>query len=95
MAKSAGVSKKDIDSKGRISLGSAFANRTVLVEERGDEIVLKLVRLIPERESWLYENTEALASVRRGLNQARAGKFAKRAPDLRAAAKLAAQLRDD
>lgn len=86
---------KDIDSKGRITLGAAFANRTVIVEERGDEIVLKLARLIPEREAWIYENETALASVRKGLKQAKAKKFAQKAPDLKAAAALAAALQDN
>lgn len=89
------VSKKDVDSKGRITLGASFANRTVIVEERDGEIVLKLARLIPQSESWLYENKEALASVRRGLNQARNGKFARKGPDLKAAAELADALRDE
>lgn len=86
---------REIDSKGRITLGAAFANRTVIVEERENEIVLKLARVIPEREAWLYENEEALAAVRRGLNQARTGKLARKRPDLKAAAELAKSLRDD
>jgi len=95
MAKHAIISKKDIDSKGRVTLGASFANRTVIVEEREGEIVLKLARLIPERESWLYENDVALGSVRRGLNEAKRGKFAKKGPDLKAAAELAESLQDD
>jgi hypothetical protein len=86
---------KQADSKGRITLGEAFANRTVLVEQREDEIVVRLARVIPEREAWLYENTGALDSVRKGLAQARAGKFASRGPDLKAAAELADELQDD
>ncbi len=86
---------KNTDSKGRLTLGEAFANRTLIIEERGDEIVLRLARVIPEREAWLYENEEARASVRRGLKQAKAGKFAKRGPDLAEAAKLADQLQDE
>lgn len=73
---------RNTDSKGRITLGESYANRTMLIEERGDEIVLRLARVIPEQESWLYENDKALASLRRGLKQARAGAFAKKGPDL-------------
>ncbi len=83
------------DSKGRITLGESFANRTMLVEKRGDEIVLRLARVIPEREAWLYENKDALDSVRKGLKEAKARTFAKKGPDLRAAASLADQLQDD
>lgn len=94
MARSSPITK-NTDSKGRITLGESFANRTMLVEQRGDQIVLRLARAIPERESWLYDNEKALASVRNGLQQAKAGKFAKKGPDLGAARKLADQLQDD
>ncbi len=86
---------RNTDSKGRITLGESLANRTMLVERHGDEIVLRLARVIPEREAWLYDNKQALASLRRGLKQAKAGKFAKEGPDLEAAAELADQLQDD
>ena len=86
---------KNTDSKGRVTLGESFKNRTVLVEHRGDEIVLRLARVIPEREAWLYENEKALGAVRRGLKQAKAGKFVKKGPDLDAAKTLADQLQDD
>lgn len=89
------VLTKKADSKGRITLGESFANRIVLMETRGDEVVLRLARVIPEGEAWLYENEKALASVRRGLKQAEAREFAKKGPDLADAAKLAAQLQDD
>ena len=93
MAKQSVVAK-NTDSKGRLTLGEAFANRTVLVEHHGDEVIVRLARVIPERESWLYENKEALASVRRALKQAKEGRFAAKAPDLMAAAALAEQLED-
>ena len=87
---------KNVDSKGRLTLGESFANRTVLVEDRGKgELLIKLARVIPEREAWLYENKEAVASVRRGLNQAASGKFGKRGPDLAAAAALSELLQED
>lgn len=84
---------KNIDSKGRLTLGEAFANRAVIVEERGDEIVLHLARVIPEREAWLYENPAALGAVRRGLKQARQRKLSD-GPDLSKAATLAERLED-
>lgn len=86
---------KSTDSKGRVTLGGHFANRAVIVEHRSDdEVVVRLARVIAEREAWLYENPKALGSVRRGLDQARKGKVTKAPPDLKAAAKLADQLED-
>ena len=86
---------KSTDSKGRVTLGGHFANRAVIVEHRSDdEVIVRLARVIPEREAWLYENPKALASVRRGLDQARKGSVTKKPPDLKAAAKLAGQLKD-
>ena len=86
---------KTTDAKGRVTLGGHFANRAVIVEPQGDDaVVVRLARVIPEREAWLYENPKALAAVRRGLDQARKGKVAKNPPDLKAAAKLAARLED-
>ena len=66
---------KTLDAKGRLTLGEAFANRTVFVDEQEDKIVVRLARVIPESEAWLYENPKALSAVRRGLQQARAGKL--------------------
>ena len=71
------------DSKGRITLGKPFANRTVFVEQRGDEIVVRLARVIPEREAWLYENSKALVRVRKGLDQAMKRKFVKARTSMR------------
>lgn len=86
---------KTADAKGRVTLGGHFANRAVIVEQQGeDAIIVRLARVIPEREAWLYENPQALALVRRGLDEARRGKVASKAPDLKAAAKLAAKLKD-
>ena len=86
---------KSTDSKGRVALGAHFANRAVIVEHKSDhEVIVRLARVIPEREAWLYENPKALALVRRGLDQARKGSVAKRPPDMKKAAKLAGQLED-
>ena len=86
---------KSTDAKGRGALGGHFANRAVIVEHKSDdEVVIRLARVIPEREVWLYENPKALVSVRRGLDQARKGKVAKNPPDMKKAAKLAGQLED-
>jgi hypothetical protein len=95
MATRTQVRHKNTDSKGRVTLGRNFANRAVIVEYRSDdEVIVRLARVVLEREVWLYENPIALASVRRGLNQARKGNVARNPPDLKAAAKLAEQLED-
>lgn len=87
---------KNVDSKGRLTLGDSFANQTVLVEQHGEgEVLVKLARVIPAREAWLFDNAAALASVRRGLKEAAGGEFAKKAPDLAAAAALAEQLKEE
>jgi hypothetical protein len=68
-------SLKTIDEKGRLTLGRAYAGRLVEVDEEDDALVLKFRRVVPEREAWLWENGDALATVQRGLNQARAGRL--------------------
>ena|SRR5438477_13198233 len=88
-------STRNTDAKGRVNLGEHFANRTVIVEDRGEgEVLVRLARVIPEREAWLYENDKALSSVRKGLKQAKGRRFAasKSSPDLNAAKKIAEQL---
>ena len=95
MKASAAVFTKHVDSKGRLTLGEDFANETVLVETHADgEVTVRRARVIPARESWLYENKAALNSVRRGLKQATEQRFAG-SPDLAAAAELTGQLQDE
>lgn len=85
---------KTTDSKGRVVLGGRFANRAVIVEQLSEtEIIVKLARIIPEREAWLYDNAGALAAVRGGLAQARAGKV-NDGPDVAADSDFAAGLED-
>jgi hypothetical protein len=77
-----------VDSKGRITLDGRFAGRTVLIEEPDDgTIVIRLARVVPEGEAWLYENAEAMKRVRRGLKDAQNGNFAKKVPNFKADAK--------
>lgn len=89
------IETKTADNKGRVVLGGRFANRAVIIEELNEtEVIIKLARIIPEREVWLYENPEALAAVRAGLAQARAGLYNRQGPDVEADAKFAAELED-
>ena len=88
------ILEKTADSKGRVILGGQFANRAVLVEKLSEtEVLVKMARVIPEREAWLYENPAALASVRTGLAQARSGEV-NSGPDLDADQRLISQLED-
>ena len=94
MAKPAAFSRH-VDSKGRLTLGESFANRTVIVEQHaGGAVLIRLALVVPEAEAWLYENEQAMESVRRGIRQAHTGKFAKKEPDLRAATDLADRIPD-
>jgi DNA-binding transcriptional regulator/RsmH inhibitor MraZ len=77
------MTTKTLDDKGRLVLGSRFANRQVIVEEINDsQIIITMAKVVPEREAWLYKNPEAMEKVLLGLSQARAGKFTAAPPDL-------------
>ncbi|MBI3461705.1 MAG: hypothetical protein HY000_01390 [Planctomycetes bacterium] len=83
------------DSKGRVALGPQFANKTVIIQHIDEtEVRVIAAAVIPEREVWLHKNTQAMASVQKGLSQARAGKLSKRPPDLSADVALVAELDD-
>jgi len=83
------------DSKGRVTLGSAFAGKTVLIEEVAEgEVHICIGKVIPQREAWLYANEVALGAVRKGLQQARELEFVN-GPNLIDAKKLADQIEDD
>ncbi len=87
---------KKADSKGRVTLDARFADRTVLVTPVSDtEVLVTLAQVVPEHEAWLYKNKKALASVRRGLEQAKARQFSKSPPNLAADAKFADNIPDD
>jgi hypothetical protein len=89
------MTTKTADGKGRVTLGSRFANQTVIVEEVDPtEVRITLAQVIPQREAWLREHPKARASVLRGLAQAKAGKTAKSPPDLASDTLLAEQLDD-
>jgi hypothetical protein len=52
------------------------------------------IKLDPTQEAWLFRNKEAIASVKRGLDQARKREFAD-PPDLNEDEKLSAMVPDD
>lgn len=68
------------DSKGRICLGQLAEGVSSfhLTVDEGQRIVLVPYSEIPSREKWLFENKNALASVKRGLHDSEAGHLSSR-----------------
>ena len=63
------------DSQGRIAIGKEHADETYAIEKLSNgDILLRPVVVMHKREAWLFGNEAALASVKRGLEQAAAGK---------------------
>lgn len=62
------------DSRGRLTLGQVVKAKSyrVMINDAG-QILLDPVVSIPERELWLWQNPEALASVQRGIEHSAAG----------------------
>jgi hypothetical protein len=77
------------DSKGRITLGKLAQGVSGFHVEQDEEgrIILEPCVEIPAREKWLFDNPEAARQVKKGLQDAKAGKvrsmgsFAKYARD--------------
>ncbi|NOY94700.1 MAG: hypothetical protein GXP55_26275 [Deltaproteobacteria bacterium] len=64
------------DAKGRVALGEfakGVSSFRVTIDAQ-QRIVLEPFAEIPAREKWLFENTEALASLKRGLADSKAGR---------------------
>ncbi len=72
----------ETDSKGRLTLGKAFANARFIVEQEDGDVTLRRALVIPEREMWLYQNPVAWSAVEQGLSEAREGKLELDAIDL-------------
>ncbi len=77
------------DAKKRLSLGEALGASTAYNIYRNNlgQLVLDPVKAVPASEIWLYNNAEALASLKRGLRESAQrkgvyrGSFAKHARD--------------
>ncbi len=64
------------DTKGRIALGKlarGISSFHATTDERG-RIILEPFTEIPASEKWLVDNKPALAAVKKGLNEAAAGR---------------------
>jgi hypothetical protein len=66
----------EADSRGRLSIGAVAKGKSyrVMVNDDG-QILLDPVVAIPERELWLWQNPEAIASVQLGIQQAGEGEL--------------------
>ena len=64
------------DAKKRLSLGDALAGATAFNIYRNPlgQLILDPVKAVPASEMWLYENAQALASVKQGLRESAEGK---------------------
>lgn len=64
------------DAKKRLSLGEAFRGATAYNIYRNPlgQLILDPVKTVPVSEMWLYENPQALASVKQGLRESAEGK---------------------
>jgi len=64
------------DAKKRLSLGEALRGATAYNIYRNPlgQLILDPVKTVPASEMWLYENAEALASVKQGLRESAQGK---------------------
>ena len=68
------------DAKGRVTLGE-FAKGVSsfrIHPENDGRLVLEPFTEIPAREAWLHKNKTALAKVRKGLEDAAAGRVSRR-----------------
>jgi hypothetical protein len=64
------------DAKKRLSLGEALSGSTAYNIYRNalGQLILDPVKAIPASEMWLYEDPQALASVKQGLRESAQGK---------------------
>jgi hypothetical protein len=64
------------DAKKRLSLGELITGGTAYNIYRNalGQIILDPVKAVPVSEIWLYENQQALASVKQGLRESNEGK---------------------
>ena len=73
---------KAVDSRGRLTLGPAFANKLVIIRPlEGGAIQIIPAEAVPAREAWLSKDPKALLAVMQGLEEARSGRLVE-SPDL-------------
>jgi hypothetical protein len=67
------------DDKHRVSLGTAVQTpagvRYKVFQNEAGQILLDPVKTVPAYEAWVWENPKRIASIQRGIAQAKAGKL--------------------
>ena len=87
---------KNVDSTGKINLGQAFANQTVLIQyKENGEVLIRLTEIPPNTETWLSENEQALGLVHQGLEEAKNGDFSLNSPNLQESFSFAKLIPDE
>jgi hypothetical protein len=87
---------KNVDSTGKINLGKAFANQTVLIQyKENGEVLIRLTEIPPNPENWLSENEQALDLVHQGLEEAQNGEFSLNPPNLQESFSIAKLIPDE
>jgi hypothetical protein len=73
------IESKTVDERKRITLGELAkdSKRVRLYTNKRGEILIIPVVEIPASEIWLFQNKDALHSVKKGLNDAADGKIVK------------------
>lgn len=68
------------DAKKRLSLGEAVGGATAynIYRNPPGQLILDPIKAVPASEMWLYEDAEALASVKQGLRGSAEGKIVAR-----------------
>ena len=66
-----------IDAKHRVLLKGPVEEHYRIFRNDAGQILLDPQVMIPAREAWLYKNKKALASVRKGIEQAAKGQIVK------------------
>jgi hypothetical protein len=65
-----------IDKRGRLTLGvEAKSKQYRVMKNQFGQILLDPVVNIPEHELWLWKNPEAMASLKKGMQEAAAGEL--------------------
>ncbi len=73
------IATRTIDDRNRLTLGELpkGSKRVRIYKNDRGEVLLRPVVEIPASEAWLFQNEEALESVKKGLKDASEGKISK------------------